>query len=385
MSAIAVQSQATALAIGTDQHEFNNAQVATLAQLGVVNADRANLAVFFHQSKRTGLDPFAKQIYMIARNSKEWDPERREKVNKVKYTIQTGIDGYRLIARRGADKAKVALSVDDTQWCGMDGVWQDVWLSPQPPLAAKVTVWRGNEHFSSVALWHEYVQTYYDKDSQQQVPNSMWKKMPASQLAKCAEALAYRKAFPLDLSGIYTDEEMPSIGDPAPVSDEAAEVTVQPRIRTTSQGPAAPVQAEAPAEVVDEAQEAPESPAQDEPVEEAQEPAVAPNEPVVEQQPEPPVDEPTSDPWTDGAPVPAAPAEPTQDALPEPAPVPPAPEPEPTASTDQQKQINAKLQTMGVKNKTQASTILSNYAGRQIDHSKELTVSEALGFLESTS
>jgi phage recombination protein Bet len=191
---IAVRAQTSSdLAIADGQTFWTDKQIAGLRALGVENAGNGDLAVFFHQSVRTGLDPFAKQIYMIGRWSREG----------TKWTIQTGIDGYRLIARRAVDARNETLEYEDTLWCGPDGRWVDVWLPEEFPAAAKVTVLRDGRRFSAVALWREYVQTTRDG-----TPNSMWSRMGSGQLAKCAEALALRKAFPQDLSGIYTTEEM---------------------------------------------------------------------------------------------------------------------------------------------------------------------------------
>jgi phage recombination protein Bet len=189
---IAVAPQ-TELSIEPGQTSFNEKQIAALRMMGVTDATPADLAVFFHQAARTGLDPFAKQLYLIGRWSRDG----------VKYTIQTGIDGFRLVARRAADARHEDLSYDDTQWCGPDGKWQDVWLSDEYPSGAKVVVHRGSGRFPAVALWKEYAQTGRDGK-----PASMWQKMGVNQLAKCAEALALRKAFPQDLSGLYTTDEM---------------------------------------------------------------------------------------------------------------------------------------------------------------------------------
>jgi phage recombination protein Bet len=191
---VVIHGGQTALAISETQTAFTPQQAAMLEHLGVKDANEADLAVFFHQVKRTGLDPFAKQIYMIGRWSKEG----------TKQTIQTGIDGYRLIGRRAATAAGDTLGVKAPQWAHPDGGWRDVWTPKWgDPVAARVTITRGGETFEAVALFDEYKQTKRDGGLTQ-----MWAQRPAGQIAKCAEALAWRMAFPQDLAGIYTDTEM---------------------------------------------------------------------------------------------------------------------------------------------------------------------------------
>jgi hypothetical protein len=105
------------LALTSDQTWWNNRQRAALDQLGVQGASDGDLMVFMHVAQRTGLDPFARQIYMIGRNGREQDANGQW-VNVVKQTIQTGIDGFRLVARRAADRLGETLEYEDTQWCG---------------------------------------------------------------------------------------------------------------------------------------------------------------------------------------------------------------------------------------------------------------------------
>jgi len=188
----------TDLSIEPDARGWTPKQIATLRQLGVDRANDADLNVFFHQCVRTGLDPFARQIYMIERQGKQ--------------TIQTGIDGYRLVARRAADRAHHTLASPDILWCGPDGKWVDVWLGNGPPAAAKATIIRDGHPFSAVALYSEYVGTKRDGSV-----TAMWLGKPATMLGKCAEALALRKAFPQDLSGIYTAEEMEQADNSRPL------------------------------------------------------------------------------------------------------------------------------------------------------------------------
>lgn len=187
-------SASTDLTIADEQGSFTDMQVQALRHLGVENAGQGDLAVFFHVVKRTGLDPFARQIYMIGRKSK----------GEYKQTIQTGIDGYRLIGRRAADRARVSISVGQPEWAREDGQWMPLWSREWGmPLAARVTIHRDGEPFTAVAMFDEYKQTKFDGGL-----TAMWQQRPAGQIAKCAEALAWRLAFPQDLAGIYVEEEM---------------------------------------------------------------------------------------------------------------------------------------------------------------------------------
>jgi phage recombination protein Bet len=164
-------------------------QVELIKRTIAVGATNDELALFLAQCARTGLDAFARQIYFIKRKQKNADG-----TYTLKGSVQVSIDGFRVVAERTGE-----LNGQDLAWCGDDGVWRDVWLSKENPAAARVIVYRkGCDHgFPGVARWSEY-----------QAGGPMWQKMPATMLAKCAEALALRKAFPHQLSGLYTSDEM---------------------------------------------------------------------------------------------------------------------------------------------------------------------------------
>ncbi|WP_382465840.1 phage recombination protein Bet [Streptomyces noursei] len=183
-------------------------------------ASRPELAVFFHHCVRSGLDPFARQIYMIGRKNKGRDREE----NPITWTIQTGIDGFRTIAHRAAERTGERISYEDTVYYAADGTTSDVWLADEPPAAVKVTVLRGTSRFPLVARWAEFAPEHWDNKQGKYVVAAMWKQMPAHMLRKCAEAGSLRMAAPQDLSGVYADEEMEQ-ADAEVVAGEAKEAS----------------------------------------------------------------------------------------------------------------------------------------------------------------
>jgi phage recombination protein Bet len=171
-------------------------------------APRAVIARFQHTCARTGLDPLARQIYCIGRFGSDG----------LEWSIQTGIDGFRVVAERSKQYAGQA----PAEWLTESGEWVDVFvkkLHGEHPLAARVKVyrhdWDKDKPAVGIATWDEYAQTKRNGDL-----TAMWAQRGPGQLAKCAEALAMRKAFPQDLSGVYTDDELRPTTQDAPEMSE---------------------------------------------------------------------------------------------------------------------------------------------------------------------
>jgi phage recombination protein Bet len=156
--------------------DFTQEQVDLIRKQIAPKANENELKLFLYQCKRTGLDPLARQIYCIPIGGR--------------MTIQTSIDGFRVVAERSGFYAGQDEPIFDEDEKGNIK-------------SCKVTVYKfspnGQRYPASVgvAYWSEYAQN-----------SPMWNKMKHTMISKCAEALALRKAFPQDLSGLYTTDEM---------------------------------------------------------------------------------------------------------------------------------------------------------------------------------
>ena len=189
----------------TAVQSYTHEQVELIKRTVAKGATDDELSMFMAVARRARLDPFTKQIHFVKRKQKDANGNWVEVG-----AIQISIDGYRAIAERTGTLAGIDDAIFDSE-------------DRPNPKKATVSVYRLVDGmrvpFTASARWSEYAATYKDGN-----PQPMWKKMPYLMLGKCAEALALRKAFPNDLSGLYTNEEM-----------QQADIEAQPLVEHVSQ------------------------------------------------------------------------------------------------------------------------------------------------------
>jgi phage recombination protein Bet len=167
-------------------------------------ASAQEFAVLLEIAKVRRLNPLLRQIHFV----KRWDRDKGREV----WSTQVSIDGLRAIAERTGKYD----GQDEPEFMERDG----------RIVGCKVRVYRKDwtRPAVGVAYWSEYVQTKKDGN-----PTQFWSRMPHVMIAKCAEALALRKAFPEDMSGLYTPEEMAQAENSRrAVQAEAAELASEP-------------------------------------------------------------------------------------------------------------------------------------------------------------
>ncbi|MDE2020327.1 MAG: phage recombination protein Bet [Patescibacteria group bacterium] len=177
---------------------FTKDQVSLIKRTICRGASDDEFALFIYACKHMGLDPLARQAHAV----KRWDSSQQRDV----MAIQIGIDGFRLIAERTGKYAPGK----EPSFVEKDG-----------------QVISATAHVKKYAAgeWHEVSATAhyseYAAKTKEGVPTKIWSEKPHVMIAKCAEALALRRAFPSELSGVYTDDEMGSVDNPA--ADHAPE------------------------------------------------------------------------------------------------------------------------------------------------------------------
>lgn len=149
--------------------------------------DEATSLQLLHFCQKTGLDIFTKQAYAIARGGR--------------VTLQAGVDGLAAVAQRAAAARGLIIGNRPTRYFNANG--QEFPFAPKDLHALTYTMTTTDARSGAVS---EYSVTVLMAEYKQ--GGQMWSKLPAVMLEKVAISKAYRMAFPTDLSGVYSTEEV---------------------------------------------------------------------------------------------------------------------------------------------------------------------------------
>lgn len=138
-------------------------------------ATESEFEMFLEFCKSTGLNPYKKEIWFIKTGQG--------------VQMMTGINGFLAIANRNPNYDGMEVSIEE----------QDGKL-----ISATAKVYRKDRKYPSCAT--VYFNEYFKPTK---FGNGMWEKMPKMMLQKVAKSVALREAFPQELGGLYTEEEMP--------------------------------------------------------------------------------------------------------------------------------------------------------------------------------
>jgi phage recombination protein Bet len=149
--------------------------------------------LFAQFCKSTKLNPFKKEIWAIKAGGR--------------LQLMTGIAGYLAIANSNPqfDGMEVDVTTDDKG----------------KPVKATCKVYRKDRKYPSVgiALMSEFAKS-----------TPIWSQMPSVMLQKVAKSIALREAFPQELNGLYTQEEMPQeYAAPTATVETKAELVEAPK------------------------------------------------------------------------------------------------------------------------------------------------------------
>jgi phage recombination protein Bet len=156
--------------------QFTPEQLNLITATVAKGASRDELQLFLYRCKNLGLDPLKPgQIHFV-------------KYGNGPGSIVVGIEGFRAIAHRTGKLAGIKRGALKDEKGNLTGAFAEIYRSDwNQPAREEVPL------------------------SEYNTGRGPWQKMPETMIKKVAEAAALRMAFPNDLGGVYTNEEMDQV------------------------------------------------------------------------------------------------------------------------------------------------------------------------------